>query len=296
MLKSIWYHCEYSIVRTIGIFIENLPIQVAYGLASFIGTLAFLLASRRRRQVYTNLQIAYPKGIPFAITPFTQKVFIHFFTAFVELIITKRLFFRHTWQQYLTGPGIEAVDKDLKPALKSTKGVVFVAAHLGGFTLLGHISSYFDCPMLNVIRALYNPLLNQYFVNLLSWSGHRVVFKEEAYEFFKKALPQGMSPATFIDQHAGRKALYVEFMGQKAYTAASAAALARQFQVPIFLPVLFRKGLYHFEFHLPKVPIPELSSDKQADLENITRNINQILEDYIRMHPEQWCWLHRRWR
>jgi KDO2-lipid IV(A) lauroyltransferase len=97
------------------------------------------------------------------------------------------------------------------------------------------------------------------------------------------------------DQYAGSKALFVEFFGRKTYTVAGPAALVRKFQVPLYVGAVVRTGKLRFTLYLKETPLI-VTEDKQADLENMARAMNQVFEEYIRQYPAQWFWMHRRWR
>lgn len=291
-IQSLFHWITYVVFRLLIIILENLPLRMAYALAQFVGLCGYYFSPLRRRRIEENLRIGYPQGHPFVVPEFTKQVFIHLIYMVFEFFLSRRLFHPHTWHQYIEGEGIDVIQKDAgqHPA------VILCSAHLGSFMLLGHAICYLGIRLLTVVRTLSNPWIDSYIIQLFERSGHQIVSRENAYPMFLEAIPKGFSPGIVMDQHAGSKALLVKFMGKPAYTAASPAALARRFQIPIYVGVLFRKGLFRFSMDFKKVPLPPWTDDKNADLEKITQNLNDILEDLIKQHPEQWFWMHRRWR
>ena len=277
--------------RFILIFLENIPIRLAYQAANFMGTATYYLVKKRRKQIEKNLKIAYPDWLNLNLKKFNQSILKHFFCILCEVGIARRIMNKHNWKKYVSGPGISIIEK-----MKSSLPVILCSGHLGNFPILGDIIFYMDIYVTTVIRKYKNPFIRDHLRKLFKNSGQDIVWKHEAYKIFQELIPNKKNVGIIIDQHAGRKSLYVDFMGKKAYTAAGPAALARQFNVPIYVLVLFRVGLFKFECHAKKVDIPDFTADKQADLERITTNLNNTLETFIKMHPQQWFWMHRRWR
>ncbi len=292
LFLSIWYRIAYLTLRSVLFFFANIPIPISRFIAYCVGTIFWFFAGKRRKKIQENLQIAYPEGIPFPIKRFTHQVFVHFAYTFFEFALGQRLFQKDNWQKYVAGDDIESLRKELS----QYPCAVLCTGHLGNFTLIGHVVCYSGIPAMTVIRELYNPLINNFFMELLSKSGNHIVLKEKAYETFQQIIPQGICPGVLIDQYAGKKSLYVPFMGKKAYTAASPASLARKYELPIYFVALVRESFFRFRFFSRKVPIESFTQDKQKDLESITTNLNQVLEEIIRLYPEQWFWMHRRWR
>ena len=87
----------------------------------------------------------------------------------------------------------------------------------------------------------------------------------------------------------------MDFLGEKAYTPAGAVALARKYNAPIYAGGLMRIGMFKFHVHMEKI-MPIITADKQADLETMAKAIHKVLGKLILEYPEQWFWMHRRWR
>ncbi|NUM37190.1 MAG: hypothetical protein HUU50_21815 [Candidatus Brocadiae bacterium] len=293
-LLSMLYYVEYFLVRFLWFVLQNLPMCFSCCIAYCIATIIWLFSPKRRLKIQENLQIAYPDGIPFSIARFTHKVFVNFMYTFFEFTLSSKKFNQNNWKKYVIEEGKEI--ESLKEELSESKVAVLCSAHLGNFTLVGHVVCYSGVKVMTVIRELYNPLLNTFFANLLAEPGNAIVFKEEAYSMFQDAVPQGICPGVMIDQYGGRKSLYVPFMGKNAYTAASPAVLANKFGIPIYLVALMREDFFRFRFFCRKIAVETSTEDKQKDLEKTTENINKALEEIIREYPEQWFWMHRRWR
>ncbi|HON44234.1 MAG TPA: hypothetical protein P5543_00600 [Planctomycetota bacterium] len=282
----------YFIFRILMIILENLPVRFAYDLGDFLGCSIYYLMPKRRRTVMKNLKIAYPDGLPQDEKVMTKKIFCNFLYMFIELGLLQRLFHKHNWKERF-------VDSDhtleMFSSLKHRPAVV-CSLHLGNFYLAGYIAPKIGAPLRIVMREIVNPYINQYIVKLLDHGGNDLVMKQGAYFSFQKGIAQGWSPTILVDQHGGRKSLHVDFMGKKAFTPASPASLLRKFNVPLHVGGVVRVGLFKFRLLYNEIPMPAWTEDKQRDLELATTILNKAYEDMIRRYPEQWFWMHRRWR
>ena len=274
------------------LFFSNIPKFIAYRMAELLGIFIFLFAFGKRRQIYENLKIVYPNGTPFNKRIFACKVFIHFSYFFLELFFAKRLINKDNVRDYVIGPAIDFAIEERK---RTNRGI-FVTGHLGAGTVIGQVMTQFGYKTTVVVRSMGPKKFNKIITGLFG-DDQKVVMKKQAYSEFKKILetPGSAYPSIYMDQHAGRKSLYLDFMGKKAYTAAGAASLARAYNVPIYAIALIRIGKPKYKLKLERID-PIITEDKQADIEKLTRKCNQYLEQWIRETPEQWFWMHRRWR
>lgn len=275
------------------IFLENLSVHTAYSLGKALGKLLYTILGGRRRQIYDNLSVAYPEGTPFPKREFVCSVFIHACYTFLDFFLAHRLMNRETYRNFIDGT--ETVDFLIRENEEIGKGII-ITGHIGSFITAARVLYSIKYSATIVIR-FPNPLwLTRVVLALFAKSGEKIVDRELAYENFKELLARGGYPVILLDQHGRRKSLLLEFFGQKAYTAAGPAALARQFQVPLYVCAVVRVNPFRFKIHVEKV-VPIVTGNKQADLENMTRTVNHILEKYVRQYPEQWfSWMHRRWR
>jgi KDO2-lipid IV(A) lauroyltransferase len=279
-------------LRLVIILIENLPIRTSYFLGHCLGMLIYLIARRERCQIYANLEIVYQQGIPFPKKKFARSVFISFSLAFIELILANRFVRKENWKNFFSGQGVELFEKELP---LQQKGGVITTGHLGSFLMAGLIPAYTGYPVTTVIQPWDSPKLTEVYAKMLTRLGQKPIIKKEAYEVCQKTVANKEYVILVCDQHGGRKSLYLDFFGKKAYHVAGPAALCRQFQVPIYVGGMMRVGMFRFVLHLEKVE-PVLTEDKQVDLENITKTMHGHLEKWILQYPEQWFWMHRRWR
>lgn len=177
------------------------------------------------------------------------------------------------------------------------KRFVVVTGHLGNWEFLGALAaSLLPFPVHTLARRLQYPRYDQAIRALRASHGLRTIYADESPRVILQLLRKGY-PITFLaDQdlpdHDG---VWVDFFGRPAYTPTAPTALARSGHATIFVLALFREGKY-FRLWVEGPLEVERTSDRKADLIRGTSQWTAILEKMIRRYPEQWVWMHRRWR
>ena len=173
-----------------------------------------------------------------------------------------------------------------------------VSAHLGNWelrTLLGHQLS--SVPMSIVVRPLDTSALNGVVRRLRATAGATIIDKRDAVRPILQALRRGGLVAIMLDQNASRReGVFVPFFGRLASTSRSAATLAVRTGTPI-LPLFIRRepdGRHRITIEPPIAP-PAGAASEEGIVE-LTRRCTCVIEDAIRHAPEQWLWMHARWR
>jgi KDO2-lipid IV(A) lauroyltransferase len=152
-------------------------------------------------------------------------------------------------------------------------------------------------PVSVVARPLDNPALDRRLCALRAMSGNTVIYKKKALARIIKTLRGGRGVAILIDQNVQEKdGIFVDFFGRKAATTTVAAALAIKTGCPL-LPVhtvLEKDGRYRLVYGRPL--FWTTSGDRQRDIAELTQRLTTAVEGWVREHPEQWLWMHRRWK
>ena len=223
-----------------------------------------------------------------------RRSFEHFAQLYlVELVQTPRVVSEWSWARYCVLDG-------LGPALRvmlSGRGAVLLTGHFGNYELLGFTVSRLGLPLTAVMRPLDNPLLNEMLVESRRAGGLSLLAKKGVTEAAQRVVDAGGALAFIADQDAGKKGAFVDFFGRKASTYKSIGLLAMAKRVPVIVgyAVRERRG-FHYRLSIERVIEPE-EWDAQADpLLWITQEYTHALERAIRRHPEQYLWIHRRWK
>lgn len=177
-------------------------------------------------------------------------------------------------------------------AKRRGKGILFATAHLGNWELSAYAHALLTEPMNVVVRPLDNPYLDRFVEERRSASGNKIIGKKDLLRGVLKALAANEAVGILIDQNAGLDdGVFIDFFGRKASANAGFVKLAQKTGAAV-IPgfALWRNDLrrYVLKFY----PIVEMSGDITAD----TQRLQSILEGVIREYPDQWLWIHRRWK
>jgi KDO2-lipid IV(A) lauroyltransferase len=172
------------------------------------------------------------------------------------------------------------------------KGVLVATAHLGNWELSAFTHAYMTGPMNIVVRPLDNPHIDKFVEERRGLSGNPVIEKRDAARKIFKALHAGESVGILIDQNSSREeGVFIDFFGRKACANAAFVKFAHRTGaavVPGFALWSESEKKYVLRFY----PEIVMSGDVQRD----TQAVHSVLENVIREYPDQWLWIHRRWK
>lgn len=284
----------YALVLGIALPVAYLPLWIAYPIGETLGRLAFIVDRRHRRVACENLQLAFGNSHgPDEIAAMARAHFRSLGQTFVDVCRLIWLSPR-TLKEVVEIEGMEV----LGPPRARGQGVLFVTGHFGPWEYLpaAHIHLIGE-PLTVVARPLDNPYLNRLLNAVRRRWGSRVVEKREAMGVLLDVLRQGGRVGILIDQHVSRgEGVLVDFFGRPACTTSAPALLALRSGAAIIPVVIRREGRERFRFLMGKeVSIPRTGKVKE-DVVDLTAGMTVALEEFIRHRPEQWLWVHRRWK
>lgn len=177
-------------------------------------------------------------------------------------------------------------------ALAKGRGVLVATAHLGNWELSAFSHAWMTAPMHIVVRPLDNPRIDAFVEHYRALSGNHIIEKKDAARGILKALKSGDAVGILIDQNTTLdQGVFIEFFGTKACAGTAFAKLAHHSGaavVPGFALWSAEEQRYILRFY------PEL--EMTGDVTQDTQRIHSQLESVIRQYPDQWLWIHRRWK
>ncbi|MGQ0722823.1 MAG: lysophospholipid acyltransferase family protein [Candidatus Eiseniibacteriota bacterium] len=185
--------------------------------------------------------------------------------------------------------GLEHLDR----ALARGRGVVILSAHLGNWEVLAAALAARGYPMTIIARRIFDERSDRLLNRWRRACGIRVVTRQEGLYPAVRALRRGEIVGTLADQDTGGPSVFADFFGRPARTPEGPFRIARRTGaalVPLWIH-LGRDGVHRVQV-LPEVPEPTTAGGAREDAERWHR----ILEEAVRLHPEQWVWYHRRWK
>ena len=264
------------------------PLGVAEKLACFYAGLLDRTVPRLRRTAMRNLELAMPELPAAERKRIADGVFRSIARVFVSMARLPDLN-RKNVDEWIVHEGLE----NLRDAQARGKGVFIATGHLGNweFSVNAHTLLCGDT-MSVIVRPLDNPLIDAFVRRRREMFGNRMTGKKEFVRALLKALTAGETAAMLVDQNNMLdQGVFVDFFGIPARTGTSFAKIAARTGaavVPGFAVWIEAEKRYHLRFY----PAVEMTSEVVED----TRRVQAAVERAIREYPDQWLWVHRRWK
>lgn len=290
-MRKLRYLTEYALVLAVRWIVGVLPDAAGRGIGTAIG-LAFYAGDRaHRRLAIRQLRAAFPLRSQEECRAIARATFAHFGQLLVALLKFSTL----------DAEGLRARveyegDERVRTALAAGRGVLLFSGHFGYWELQGIAHPLALPPMSVLARPLDNPYLHTLLERTRRATGNQVIYRRGAVRRILRALEAGECVAIMIDQHIQPvDAVTVDFFNQPAATTSALATLALRTGAPV-IPVFalpLGGGRYRMIYEHPVEPPPPDSADPVRDF---TQRCTDVLEMYVRRHPQLWLWMHRRWR
>lgn len=211
----------------------------------------------------------------------------------VEAACLPRLINSSGWNRHVDLVGF---DQALE-AIVEGRGAILVSGHYGSFEVMGHVLGALGHDVVAIMRPLDNVYLNRFLVKSRRINGLTVLNKKGAMGQAIEILEDGRLLALIGDQDAGRKGMFVDFFGRPASTYKSIGLLAMSRQCPIVVGYARRQGnRARYEFGVQRVIHPHEWESQDDPLRWITQTYTTAIEEIARVEPEQYLWIHRRWK
>jgi len=291
--KRVKYNAIYWFIRFL-IFISNvLPRKVWLAFCGWLGGIAYSLASQSKERTIYHLGLAFSgkKNLK-EILRLSKNVYRMLGKNAGDILRATNVRTMEDLSKFLIVHDYDNYEK----ARAKGKGVIFLTCHMGAFDLQVTYMALRGLKPLIIGTVLKDPKLNQ-----LLWeqrNAHGAVAVERGKETIRliKNLKSGGSLAILIDQDTKVKSRFVEFFGMKAATPVGAAIFAMKTGaavVPTYI-YLGEDGKQHMHI-CPEIPTIDTGNEENDMITN-TQVYTRFIEDAIRQHPEQWVWMHERWK
>jgi Kdo2-lipid IVA lauroyltransferase/acyltransferase len=293
MKRAVWL-IEAGLSIILSIPIAVLPLQWALKAGEVLGLLLFYLWGSRRRIAIENLEktvAIHSLIIPEPGETIIRNTFKNLGRSLAEII---KIYFG-SGRKIMDAVHIEGIEH-LHAARAKGKGVLLITGHCGNWELLALSASAVLFPISIVARPINNPYINKFVERARKKYGNSIIYKKNALKPIMQGLKNNDCIGILMDQAVIPEEGYViDFLGRGAWTTKMPALIARKTgatAIPAFI---------HRENHGHKIrvyPAVELSGDvdKENALKTDTEKFSSFIEGYIREHPDEWLWIHRRWK
>lgn len=283
------YAAALALLKTFG----WMPRSAAYPAAQIVAALGYRLAKRQRLAGIQNLRMALPNLSEEERVAILRGSFSNLGRLLVEFSHFPGLN-RKNISNLVTYEGFEHYEN----AVGRGKGVIFLTAHFGAWELSCFAHSLFGNPMKFVVREIDNPKVERLIESYRGLSGNKPIDKKNASRDILKALRNNETIGILVDQNTTRdEGVFVDFFGIPASTTPAVATLALRTGAAVIPGFMIwdsqtRKYRLHFDRPLELIS----TGDPARDIVENTQAFNAVLEKVIRQYPDQWLWIHRRWK
>jgi Kdo2-lipid IVA lauroyltransferase/acyltransferase len=277
-----------TLLKFLGFFSKKWAMRIA----DFLGGMLFCVDKKHRGIAMDNLTYAFGhERQPEEIKIIARQVFINLVKIVFEIGWSLNLDERHLSKHF-------KIDgyHHIKKAYEKGKGVLVLTAHFGNWELLSVVGAMIKFPISIVVRPLDFKPLDHFIFNLRTRFGGKIIPKERSIHTIIRSLHRGEIVVLLMDQNVDwYEGVFVDFMGHRACTSKGLALLALKTEVPVVPVFMVReKSGLRAEFGPEIVTVK--TGDRQRDIENNTQEYNRVIESFIRRYPDQWFWVHQRWK
>jgi KDO2-lipid IV(A) lauroyltransferase len=292
-LRSAIDFAVYVAVRLVLCIVQALPIETCLAGTRVLAWLFCDVLRIRRLVVDENLRYAYPRLGPDDRRRLARRMWQHLFLMVVECAHARRKIHFYNWHRYVRlERAAELVRHVIDP-----RPAVLVTAHYGNFELAGFLLGLFGFPTVTVARKLDNRYLDRFVNEFRGATGQYMVPKEGSSREIEKFLERGANLTLLGDQAAGPKGCWVEFLGRPASTHKAIALFSLGNQGPLLVTFSRRIGKpLHYVTGLAALADPADPGYKLGTIPALTQWFSDELAAVIDVAPEQYWWLHRRWK
>ena len=289
---------EYYLLRALLWFLGFVPRKAAVASGLLIARLSYLGLWKLRRIGMRNAELAFPQTSKRE----RQRLVLGCFKSLGRQLVELSRFHKATRRDLGRIVEYQSQERDrekFQEARAQRRGIIFLAPHLGGWEMLAFaLSALHDEPGSYLARRLDNPRIEAMMEKIRSRFGVQPIDKEDAALPALELLRRGGVLGVMADLNSLRnEGIFVPFFGHLACTTAGVAALVMRtnaLAMPVCAPWDATKGRYVLRFG-PALEF-ESTSDRRRDAERFTARFTRVFEEMVRDYPDQWYWIHKRWK
>ncbi len=288
-----WRHrAELAALRTALAGLGTLPWERAAAVGAALGRAGYRPLGIRRDVVEQQIAAAFPEFPPERVRGVAEASYASLGRTTVEAALMPRLGPDGVLRLFARVDGWDVFEA----ARAEGRGVIVVTGHLGNWELGGSYVAARGVPIDGVARQQANPLFDRFLTGTRERLGMRVVWDGDAVRRTPRALREGRAVAFLVDQGAaGLASTWVPFFGRPAKTPRGPAVFALRLGAPVVFGASVRQPDGRFVLGFERVPVAP-TGDRERDVHAIVAAYTATLERWVRRHPEQYFWQHRRWK
>ena len=286
------HRLEYSLFRVFHWIVLALPLKSAQRLGAYLGAASFHLLGSRRHIALENLRYAFPEKSERERTAIAKGAFVNYGVTLVEFL----------WSPNLSDAILRKLVRMKNPELLTEahrlgRGMVLLSGHFGNWELIASgVPRLTGIPFTIIVQTQANKLIDRLINGLRCRFGNSVIPMGISVRGIIKTLGEGGVIAIAPDQSGPMEGAFVQFFGRSVATHQGPAAFALRSRAPMLIGFMIRKSDGTYEVVLEEIPTSDLGESTDEKIIELTQRHTAMLEKYIRLYPDHWLWMHRRWK
>lgn len=292
-LKMAGHFLLYLLARVVISCVQALPIEATAVLCRVLARLLYDVLKIRRKVLDSNLEVVLPNAPQSQRRELALKNWEHLLLMGVEVILAPRKLHETNWRQFLSIDG----KREIVHTMLMRRPKIAVTMHFGNFEIAGYMTGLLGFSTYTVARVLDNPFLDEYLNRVRCATGQFILPKVGSAPQADIVLETGGTLVLLGDQNAGAKGCWVDFFDRPTSCHKALALFTLSSNSPMIVVYCRRADKpMHFQFGFCGLQDPQVPTPEQAGVKQLTQWYNTVLEKVIRQYPEQYWWVHRRWK
>jgi KDO2-lipid IV(A) lauroyltransferase len=292
-LQRTWlvYFLAYCLI----VVIDWMPLGLSRRFGALAGWIAYHLDRGHRTVCHDNLKLAFPEMSRADASKLLRKCYMH-----LGVVVVDTCHLRSESSEDLRNNWIVPTDgahEMMTQSLEQGKGVIAITGHVGHWELVGITYAAFGHPLTCIARKIAAPRLDTLMTSIRTRHGNSIIYQEGALRTFFFSLRKKKPIGMIMDQYAGSMSPFIEFFGKPASTADTAARLHVLTGAPLLFNSTMRRadGKYVWRC-VPVTATYPADASEDEKIRRVLKSMNESFEQCIRQYPEQWLWMHKRWK
>lgn len=284
---------EYVLIQLVISFVQVLPLSSCGKFCRFLAWLVSDKIGFRRKIIYENILGVYPDSSEEELARRSREMWYHLLLMGCEIAYAPRKIHDTNWRKH-----VFIRDKvQMTNYLIDYRPLVAVSGHFGNFEMGGYVTGLLGMPSYTVARKLDNEYLDDFVNKFRGHNGQFILPKDGSATAIQEVLESGGILTLLGDQHAGTKGCWIDFLGRPAACHKAVALFTLSGNAPMMVSYcLHTDKPLHFEIGCTGVADPLLMDDELRDVTKLTQWYNDRMADAIHRDPDQFWWVHRRWK
>jgi KDO2-lipid IV(A) lauroyltransferase len=291
--KQVIDYLVYLLIRVFVAVAQAVRIETGQMIAQALAWLFCDVLKIRGKVLEENLSHAFPAKTSDQRRQLARRMWEHLFLLVLEVAHTPRKIHETNWRDYVELTN----EKQLIELLFQERPLLITTAHLGNFEVGGYLLGILGFPTYTVARTLDNPYLDRFVNDFRSRTGQFIIPKNGGYDQIETVLSNNGTMTFLADQYAGPKGCWITFFNRQASAHKAIALLSLEHDAMIAVSASTRTDRpMHFHLHNYAMFDPSDKANASCSVKDMTQWYSSRLEELIAKTPEQYWWIHRRWK